>query len=393
MTVEAQPAEAAAAAGFVTPSRLVMAIFFLHAVGLANWFPRIPDLQAKLGIGPGELAVALLGMPLATVIAAPFAGTLIARHGPRRVLCLSLPLVTLGVALPAWAQDVATLFGALFLIGLAYPVVDIAMNVEANRIERAGGRRIMSTCHGCWSVGSVAGGLMATGFAAGHIRPEWHLLIVAVVMSIPAVLIPRALPEVRGGDESQRVTFTLPSRGILLLCGFVFGTLMMEATARNWSAVYVRDVVKASDVYAGLTYSAFAFFMALGRFAGDRLIDRFGPVPVARVCCGIAFLGILLVVLASSPVEVVIGFGAAGFGAALGFPLTVTAAASRGDRPPAVNVAAMQLIGVGAFLSNPPLIGVVAEFTNLRVGLAVMLPMILASALLAGELERKAGPG
>jgi MFS family permease len=134
--------------------------------------------------------------------------------------------------------------------------------------------------------------------------------------------------------------------------------------------------------------------MAVGRFTGDRLVDRFGPVMVARTSLFIAFAGLSLVVLAGSPIEVIAGFAMAGIGVATGFPLSATAAAGRGDRPPAVNVASLQVVGIGAFLLTPPLIGGVAELTGLRVGIAAVLPMIVVSFVLARELTRKvATPG
>ncbi len=379
------------APGQLTPARLIMSVFVLHAIGFANIWPRIPDLQARLGIGPGELSIAMLGLPVATILAVPFAGSLISSFGARSILRIALPLTILGIALPGWAFDVTSLFAALFVIGLSYPVVDIAMNVEADRIERAGGRRIMSTCHGCWSIGAVAGGLIATGFMTLGVPPGWHLLAVSLGFLPFALLVPRLLPEVGRSAATGRLAFTLPSRGILGLCMFLFGTLMVEVTARNWGAVYVTDVLKAEPVYAGLTYSAFAFFMALGRFVGDRAVDRFGAVRVARGSTLLAFAGLALVVFAGSPVEVIVGFAMAGLGVATGFPLSATAAAGRGDLPPAVNVAALQVIGVGAFLLTPPLIGGVAELAGLRVGIAVVLPMIVVSFVLARELTRKVG--
>src|SRR5690606_30324938 len=108
--------------------------FVVHAFGVTNIWPRIPDLQAKLGVGPGELSIAMLGLPVATVVAVPFAGSLVSRFGPRSIMAVALPITTLSIALPGWAFDVVTLFLALFVIGLSYPVVDIAMNVEADRI-------------------------------------------------------------------------------------------------------------------------------------------------------------------------------------------------------------------------------------------------------------------
>ena len=304
MTQDATPAAGThrltgepSAGGLLTPARLIMAVFFLHAAGIANVWPRMPDLQAKLGIGPGELSIAMLGLPVATVLAVPFAGTLIAKLGPRSILSVALPLTTLSLALPGWAFDVVSLFLALFAIGLSYPVVDIAMNVEADRIERAGGRRIMSTCHGCWSVGSVAGAGVATVFATQGVPTSWHLLAVAVALLPAAVLVPRALPAVAGQVAPGRVVFTLPSKSILGLCVFLAGMLMVEVAARNWGAVYVSDELKGATVYAGLTYGAFALAMAVGRFGGDRVVERFGPVPVARASSLLAFAGLTLVVL------------------------------------------------------------------------------------------------
>ncbi len=378
--------------GLLTPPRLVMAVFVLHAFGFSNIWPRIPELQARLGIGPGELAIAMLGLPVATVLAVPFAGTLIASFGARSILRVALPVTVLSIALPGWAFDVTSLFVSLFLIGLSYPVVDIAMNVEADRVERACGRRIMSTCHGCWSTGAVAGALVATGFVSLGIPPGWHLLIVSL-LSLPfAFLVPWRLPEVGRSPATGRIAFTLPSRRILPLCMFLFGMLMVEVTARNWGPVYVTDVVAAPPVYAGLTYTAFALFMALGRFVGDRVVDRYGPVRVARASALLAIAGILLVIFAGTPILVVVGFAAAGLGVATAFPLSATAAAGRGDLPPAVNVAALQVIGVGAFLLTPPLVGGIAELAGLRVGIAIVLPMLVASIVLARELVRKVGP-
>jgi len=394
-TTTGLPAGASAppGAGGLAPARLVMAVFVLHAFGFSNIWPRIPELQARLGIGPGELSIAMLGLPVATVLAVPFAGSLIASFGARSILRIALPITTISVALPGWAFDVTSLFVGLFIIGLSFPVVDIAMNVEADRIERSGGRRIMSTCHGCWSTGAVAGALAATGFVGLGIPPGWHLLVVALAGMPFAFLVPWLLPEVGRSVATGRIAFTLPSRGILGLCLFLFGMLMVEVTARNWGPVYVTEVVDAAPVYAGLTYTAFALFMALGRFAGDRVVDRYGPVRVARGSGLLAMAGMLLVVFAGTPVLVVIGFAAAGLGVATAFPLSATAAAGRGDLPPAVNVAALQVIGVGAFLITPPLIGGIAELAGLRVGVAIVLPMLVVSLLLAGELLRKAPPG
>ncbi len=133
-------------------------------------------------------------------------------------------------------------------------------------------------------------------------------------------------------------------------------------------------------------------FVLTGR--GMLAIGLVAPLLVVIAASGSrgAMAGLLLVIFAFTPVLVVIGFAAAGLGVATGFPLSATAAAGRGDLPPAVNVAALQVIGVGAFLLTPPLVGGIAELAGLRVGIAIVLPMLVASIYLARELNRKAAP-
>ena len=69
------------------------------------------------------------------------------------------------LVLPGLAWNGPTLFVFLFLIGTVYVLVDVAMNVEAARIQGVLGRRIMSTCHGFWSIGAVVGSVMGAQFA------------------------------------------------------------------------------------------------------------------------------------------------------------------------------------------------------------------------------------
>jgi hypothetical protein len=276
-------------------------------------------------------------------------------------------------------------------------VVDVAMNVEADRIERGLDRRIMSTCHGFWSIGTMVGGLIGAGFAWLGTAPRWHLLAV-VLAAIPiALAIARALPAIaRGIDAPAGVArlapIVLPSLGLLALCAFNFGMLLVEGSALDWSAVFMRDVVKISAGATGIGFGAFALFMAIGRLLGDRLAERFGPVALARGCAITCLFGVIGLVTSTFFIQAALGLAAMGFGVSVAVPLSVSAAAGRGDRPAAVNVAALSLVSFSGFLVEPPLIGFVADAWGLRVGVAMVLPMIVLSILLAGELRRRVAP-
>jgi MFS family permease len=377
---------------FFTPARLVMGVFFMQAVLLANWVPRIPDIQAKLALGPADLALALLGMPIGSFFALAVAGPLIQWLTPRMTIIFGFAGYAALLSFPGWAWDMVSLFATLFILGLVYPLVDVAMNVEAARVQQAIGRRIMSTCHGFWSIGSMVGALAGSGFAEIGMATKWHLLIVAVVGLPVALVIGRALPEVpavREESSRRRLPFAFPSVAMIGLCVFCFGTVMGEVAARNWSALYFRDVLAAAPGAVGLGYAAFSLFMASGRFLGDWMTERFGAALVARTCCTLAVAGMTLVVLAGNLWLAILGMAATGFGLSVVYPLSVTAAAARGDRPAALNVGALSFASFNAFLIGPPLTGFVAQAWGLRAGLATVLPAIVLSVILAGELRRR----
>jgi len=82
-----------------------------------------------------------------------------------------------------------------------------------------------------------------------------------------------------------------------------------------------------------------------------------------------------------------IGFVFLGAGTAVIFPLAISAAAQRGDRPSSENVAALAQFSFVTFLLAPPLLGFVAENFGIRYSFGLALPLILASWLTVGALS------
>ena len=296
----------AAAGGWFTPPRLIMAVFFVQAVAMTNWFPRIPDVQQRLGLGPGELSICMLAMSLGTFVMTVFNGPLIARYSARTMMAIGMCIFYATMILPGLAWNGPSLFAFLFLMGLAYVIVDVAMNVEAARIQDAVGRRIMSTCHGFWSIGAVVGSVMGAQFAEASV-PTWlHLLIVAVAV-LPLGLAPvRALPVIARTEApatGRRPLITFPTLALAGVCIYVFGAVLAELGARNWGAAFLRDTLGTSAAATGWGLGAFSFTMALGRLAGDRLADRFGPVTLGRVCAFTGVAGMVALVLRQRPAD------------------------------------------------------------------------------------------
>lgn len=374
----------------MTNQRLIMLIFFLQPIAFGAWLPRIPDVQQKLGLGPAELAIALLGMPVGILLTLPFAGRFVAWIGGRATILYGFVVFLALVWLPTWASSIEVLFVALAIVGVALATLELGLNVEADAIEKHSGQLIMSTCHGFWSLGIMTGSLIGVGFAALHVAPEWAVPLTAAVMLPISVFFARKLPLLQTGETTAAEAPSrrrLPSFALLGVCFFVFGITMTEGAVADWSAVFLRDVFGLSGASAGFGYSIFAFMVAAGRFAGDRLKAGYGPVAVARACGIASIAGLLLVVASPAAWAALAGFAAMGFGVSVGFPLAVTAAADQKDRPAAASVAILSFIALLGFLLGPPLIGLIAEHSDMRFGLGVLVPFLAVSLLLTGRLK------
>jgi len=376
----------------MSPQRLVMLVFFLQPVAFGSWLPRIPDIQARLGLGPAELALALLGMPIGILLTLPFAGRLVAHVGARAGIQFGFAAFLVAVSLPAFAQNIYWLFGGLLLTGIAMSSLELGLNVIADETERATGATIMSKCHGCWSLGMALGSLIGVGLAALGFAPQWSVLIVVALVIPGAVAVGRALPNwppeahpVHGGKSAG---FFIPGPILIGICAFAFGCTLVEGASADWSAVYLRQVLGADAAAAGIGYTAFAVMVTAGRLLGDWMKIKWGPVTVARTCSIVALIGVVLIVASPAYAVSLIGFALAGFGVSVAFPLAVTAVAGLGDRPAAANVAILSLITLTGFLLGPPIIGFIAQHVGLRAGLAVLLPGLVASVILAGLLQR-----
>jgi MFS family permease len=377
---------------FLDARRLTMLIFFLQPIAFGSWLPRIPEIQHSLALGPAGLAIALLGLPCGTLLILSFAGRIVGRIGARRAILIGFPFYTAAVLLPVLAPSPILLFCALLVCGASISFLELGLNVEADQVEKFSGRLLMSTSHGFWSLGIMAGSLVGALLGGRGLAPALSVPLVAVVILPIALIVGTRLPsgtqhEGAVGDGNRPIW---PSKALLGICFFVFGVTMTEGAMADWSAIFMRDIMQADTATAGLAYSVFALLVAGGRFAGDWLKARFTAVLVARMCGGLAVIGVVLLYLAPTYPLALAAFGLVGLGVSIGFPIAVSAAASLTDRPAASSVAVLSFIALVGFLVGPPLIGFVSEATDIRFGLAALLPFLLLSLALTGMLMPKA---
>jgi MFS family permease len=130
--------------------------------------------------------------------------------------------------------------------------------------------------------------------------------------------------------------------------------------------------------------------MTVGRLAGDRMVDRFGQRRVVEVGGVLIAGGMGLALGVPSIATTLVGFALAGLGVATLVPAVYHAADELPGLPPGLGLAVINwLLRVG-FLLSPPVIGVIADATSLRVALLLVVVAGIGAVLL-GRLLRPAG--
>jgi MFS family permease len=157
----------------------------------------------------------------------------------------------------------------------------------------------------------------------------------------------------------------------------------------DWSGVYFGKVLHAEKDLVGVGFAAFMSTMAAGRFIADWFTDRFGRQRTLMLSGLLEALGLALAVIFPSVVPATIGFMLVGLGVSSVVPLVYGAAGRSKTMSPGVALAAVSTVGFAGFLLGPPLIGLVAGITSLRVSFSLIAVMGLAVAALA----RRAGVG
>jgi MFS family permease len=367
------------------------AIFFLNGFGFATWVSRIPAVRQALSLTEGALGTALLATAVGALVAFPLTGRGSAIRGARALTiatglayCVVLPGPTFAVSLPSLAL-------LLFLFGAANGAMDVSMNALAVEVETFVGKPIMSSFHGMWSIGGLAGAGVGALFAKQDVSPQLHLLVVASILAVAIVVAKRWLPPSQRHVSPESVAhFARPESAMLGLSGIIFCAFLIEGAMADWSAVLLHDSLHTTAATAALGYAAFSLAMTSMRFAGDRLVIQWGAVRLLRSTNVVAALALAAALWIQHVGLTMLAFALVGFGMATVAPLVFGAAARRARHGAGHGIAAMATVGYGGFLVGPPLVGWLAQASSLRVALSVLAILALAITALAHHLRESA---
>ena len=365
----------------------VWAVFFTAGAGLATWFPYIPTVQHRLHLSNGTLGLCLLSAPIGSIGMAQVSANLIGRFGSRDLIRIASILFFVNLPLPVLARNPPMLVASLLVLGAATGLRNVAMNTQAVEVERIYGRPILTGFHAAFSLGSLASAGLAVIVIGAGWSPGKHVALVAAALLTVSAVAARALLRLPDERSAIRTRFTRPNGTLLKLGTIAICLLIAEGAMADWASVFVRNVREGSPRTGAAAYAAFVGAMAIGRLLGDKATQRLGPVQMLRVggllICG----GLLVATLAPLTGLAIGGFGGVGLGVSCGYPIMISAAGRVRGAATAAALTVVTTIGAIGFLAGPPLIGLIAQATSLRVALLIVAAMGLLEMAMANEVD------
>ena len=378
------------------PHHRVFAVFAIYAFGLGQIFPRLPDIKLAMGIEEGALGLALIGISVGTITALTLSTALVSKIGHRNAIHALIPAMALFFAIASFANNPLAFFFLLIPTGLCIGAVEIIINVEADRVEAGMDRRIMSRAHAFWSLGFFGAAAYSAIMVKFGVTPQTQMMASIPICILFTWLCLKAFQPatIRATDSHDKLPVVAkPTFAIMVLVGVTLSSMLLEGASIDWTAIYMDSVFVAIPEMGAIGVATAALSQGMVRYFGDRFVDRFAPTPVARGMQTVMALGVITVFLAPDPLVALVGFALIGAGNAMMFPLAMSAAAQRTDRPAAINVAALAQFSFVTFLLAPPLLGFIAEHLGLRWTFGIGLPLILLSFALSGALGSKPAKG
>jgi MFS family permease len=345
----------------------------------------VPEIKAGLGASDAQFGAALLfsGLGLCTsLFLAPIADRML---GPR-AMQVGAGLLSLAFLLPASVPNIWTFGLAMFCAAAASGLLDVIMNSRVSELEARVGGSLMNSHHAMFSVGYAFTALLS-GPAREFGLPAvmaFAIVAMATVATLSWLKMETQIAEDDPESSHIRMGPVVFWGGLITLSAF-----MCEGATENWSALHIERTLGGRAAEGAFGPFMLGFTMAIGRFAGQVVVERMSEVRVIIGASLLSALGAAIAAFAPVPLVAYIGFATLGLGVSVVAPMALALVGQKvraRDRTAAISRTAV--IGFAGFVIGPPLFGFAAELVSLRLSFLLVAGILAACILWVGPLSR-----
>ncbi|MGZ8565688.1 MAG: MFS transporter [Actinomycetota bacterium] len=350
------------------------------------------EFQTEHDLSDGEVGSLFAVLSIAAILTMTF---LAPRMQPW-ALAVSVPiaLVTLAVgSVGIGLSPGGALIFTLIVVGVGNGLIDIYLNVAAQRVETSTGRPVLQWLHACYSLGGVTGAAIAGLLLTADLDHRWGFAYAGSMLLATAIWNGRTAPRERdedgeGASFSLAPLFRSPFLWIPALA--LLGAFLVEGSLDVWAGLYLREGLGASPLAAAGAFMAFSGAAFFGRLFAGRVLFGLGRRATIVVSgAGSAAAG-LVTVLTTSTIVVALAYLVLGFMLSAAAPAAFGLVEDADDEDPSAAIAGVTTIGYTGFVWAPPVIGWISATYGLRSAMAFIVAST-AGIVVAGLLVPSQG--
>ena len=348
-----------------------------------------PETVQQFGLTLADRGLLISTLFTGLLFGSLLSGVVVDALGQRASLVVSSALVAVCLPLFATASSAVLAASALFALGLGSASINTASNALSSELfpdER--GRRM----NGIAIMVGLGGIAMPTATVLASHLVSWRAVvlggavlsaIVALSGVMPIALAPRTRVEGTDPITVLRQFARQPAFAIFLLLILLGGG--NEASMAGWTSSFVIASGMSAST-ATWVLSSHWLGLILSRVVFSNRVDRAKEIAVERSAV-LSALVLLVLVVSPSPVVVMFGPFVVGMCMALVMPTSLALAGERiQGNPGALFGGLLTLAQIGGMVL-PASIGFVAQYTSVRLGLALVVASYGAIAVLVRRLS------
>ena len=349
----------------------------------STWVTYIPHISEKLEINEGKIGNAIFFSALGAFFMIRICRYFIDKVGVGRYAYFALISYCICFFGPFLAYNYISLCVSLFIFGMAGSSFAISLNSLTATIEKQDKLYVMSGSHGFWSIGGMIGAATGSFIAALVQNPILHISILVLVILIVETRLKNQY-YYRTGEHTdvvkKRRSAHIKPLFLIALIGLVI--MVSEGAIADWSALYLKKVIRIDIKYIGLGYAAFACAMMIGRFSGDSLSRKLGSWKLITFAIIIGMAGFVLVLI-YNPLISIMGFFVIGLGFSVVVPEVYRLASNVEGIKTADAVSFVAATTNIGFMLGPVILGYIAELRSLHLSFIVLTAFVSIALFIA----------